>query len=147
MASAIALSLVMATYSPTQNLLREMTATPPRRADAYGYVPETPAPQDTTGSHPVIEELRAALQLVKRPPVPNRIDTYCVVCCASRAHYSCALAATDTQDAYQCAACDWIIYTNRSPYWCDECQGPSDQPTKDGLCPSCAESWISGGQR
>lgn len=31
-------------------------------------------------------------------------------------------------------------------YWCDGCQGPSDQPTVLGLCPSCASGWESGGK-
>jgi hypothetical protein len=86
--------------------LREMTATPPRREGAYGYAPEPPAPQDTTGSYPVIEELRQALKLTLA--AGRRIGP--------------------------------------SLWYCDGCQGPSDQPTVLGLCPSCASSWAKGGR-
>ncbi len=31
-------------------------------------------------------------------------------------------------------------------WYCEQHQGPSDQPTVNGLCPSCAASWQSGGR-
>jgi hypothetical protein len=38
------------------------------------------------------------------------------------------------------------VAARRQARWCDQHQGPTDEPCINGLCPSCASGWVSGGR-